>query len=469
MHYLLIENQGEAPVEGYTVLGWSSTRDSDAEGVIGQFGSGTKHAVNLCLRHGLAVWVYCGKTRLEFGTEYEEVSDGLVTKEAWHVVYRKGNNEWRRTGWVLDFGLLDWDDTDMALREFISNAIDRTIREGGFDENLLTIKTVSDKERRAKAGTTRVYVELIDTVREYFGRLGRYFLHFSDNPESAKPGILTKANRCPNDTEGAVIYREGVYVRTLEGKSLFDYNFSRDELNIDECRNSSDYHVKAAVAKRVGKADAGTLSSIMRAAQSDIKEELLETSLEHYHMFGGYCVDPNETQQETWARAWEAAAGSDAVVCDDAFSHDYVEKKGFKPRIVNGNWSKSLKKIKTVKHASDVLNDDEKQGRTILEPTLDATKAVDWAWDVFSLCDLICEREKPVIKCFKEIQKAERMTCGFVKDSIVYINVDIANDGQNKELKKTAVEEVAHYVTGATDNSRDFQSFLIDALVDVCS
>jgi len=30
---------------------------------------------------------------------------------------------------------------------------------------------------------------------------------------------------------------------------------------------------------------------------------------------------------------------------------------------------------------------------------------------------------------------------------------------------KVALEEVAHYVTGATDNSRDFQDFLLDLSV----
>ena len=32
-------------------------------------------------------------------------------------------------------------------------------------------------------------------------------------------------------------------------------------------------------------------------------------------------------------------------------------------------------------------------------------------------------------------------------------------------LVKVALEEVAHFVTGATDNSRDFQDFLLDLAV----
>ena len=102
MQYLLIQNHGEAPVQGYTVLGYSGTRGSDEEGTIGQFGSGTKHAINLCLRHNLPVWVYCGKTRLEFKLEYEVIhEEGLDSeKEVWHVTYRKDNSPtYKRCGW----------------------------------------------------------------------------------------------------------------------------------------------------------------------------------------------------------------------------------------------------------------------------------------------------------------------------------------------------------------------------------
>lgn len=459
-NYLLIENNGVAPIEGYTVLGLSTTRDDDTPGTIGQFGSGSKHAINVCLRNNLKVWVYCGKTRLEFGTEYEEVNDGLTTKEVWYVVYRKGNNDWKRTGWVLDFGVLDWCDTGMALRELISNAIDRTLREpGGFAENHLGIKTVTEKERRAKDGTTRVYVELNEDVREYFGKLGKHFLHFSDNPKTAKPGVYSKSGRCPTGGEGAAIYREGVYVRTLEGTSLYDYNFSTDELKIDECRNSSDYHVKAAIARKLGNADAATLASIFRAGMRG--EQTIETELDQDYVFGHYGSTPTETQKETWTRAWDAAAGSDTVLCDDEFSRQYVAKKGHKPRIIPNKWARSLKKI-GVKKADDILNADEKAGRTILDATPDAQAAIDWAWELFEVTELVGGKEKPPVHCFQEITKAGASNSGFYKDGECFIHIDIANDGQNKELKKTALEEVAHYITGATDNSVDFQNFFID-------
>jgi hypothetical protein len=47
----------------------------------------------------------------------------------------------------------------------------------------------------------------------------------------------------------------------------------------------------------------------------------------------------------------------------------------------------------------------------------------------------------------------------------VYLNQTIA-DECNKMTLKVALEEVAHYVTGAEDNSRDFQDFAFGFAVE---
>ena len=69
MQYLMIQNFGEAPIEGYTTLGISTTRNSNFSNVIGQFGSGNKQAINVLLRNKIPTIVFAGKTKLEFYTE----------------------------------------------------------------------------------------------------------------------------------------------------------------------------------------------------------------------------------------------------------------------------------------------------------------------------------------------------------------------------------------------------------------
>jgi major membrane immunogen (membrane-anchored lipoprotein) len=63
------------------------------------------------------------------------------------------------------------------------------------------------------------------------------------------------------------------------------------------------------------------------------------------------------------------------------------------------------------------------------------------------------------------------MLNGYYRDSVVYLNADLAPAGTgdagvlSNRLVKVALEEVAHYVTGATDNSRDFQDYLLELAV----
>lgn len=458
---LLIQNHGEAPVEGYTVLGYSSTRNCGVDGTIGQFGSGAKHAVNLCLRNGLRVWVYCGRTRLEFNLEKEVVNDGLRDDTVWHVTYRKDSSSaFKRAGWILDFGVLDWDNVGMGIREFISNAIDRTIKEEGDIQEArnagrLSVKLVEESDRRAKSGFTRIYVEVNDDVREYFANLGKRFLHFSDNPELASPGLIEKKTAGP-----AQIYRAGVWIRELDGEAIFDYNFTVDEIQIDECRNSSDYAVKAACARKLRDAQTGELAKVMEAtlnARTVVEADFDEDYMTNYGSL-------TETQQERWKNAWEAAAGPESIVCDNQFSKDYAEKKGHPAKQVPDNWMKAIRRA-GVRSALDVLSIDEQRGRTRVETTEFAQRAVDWAWELAALANLVGDREKPEVFCFQEIGKAEAATKGYQNDEGVHLHIDIANDGLNNELKKTALEEVTHWITGATDNSRDFQNFLLDTIV----
>lgn len=65
------------------------------------------------------------------------------------------------------------------------------------------------------------------------------------------------------------------------------------------------------------------------------------------------------------------------------------------------------------------------------------------------------------------------MLNGYYRDGVVFINSDLAPEGVadvgqlSNRLLKVALEELAHFVTGATDNSRDFQDYLLELAVKV--
>src|SRR5437016_2215774 len=166
--YLKIENVGVCPPEGFTVLGVSLADTSTNEVVIGQFGSGNKHAVAVLLRHDLSPVVFAGTLKLEFGTRPQTVADSQATKEFARVVVKHGGTDpitgasrssTEDLGFVLDYGKQDWQEVAVALREFVSNAIDRSIREKG-DWSGVKVEIVDEAQVRARRDHTRVFVPM---------------------------------------------------------------------------------------------------------------------------------------------------------------------------------------------------------------------------------------------------------------------------------------------------------------------
>jgi len=473
--YLLVQNPGVAPVEGYTLLGVSTTRDCGVAGTIGQFGSGAKHAINTLLRSGLRLLIYCGKTRLEFTTREDRINDGLVTKNIKRVVCKLGGTSSKTLdmGWCLDFGAIDWTDLSMALREFVANAIDRTVREkGDFIPALLSeelrVAMVEDGAVRARDGFTRVFVEVNPDVQRFYGELPRRFLHFSGNPSLVKESLLPKAERNLSGKRTAMVYKEGVFVREIqeeEEASLYDYNFHDGELRLDESRNSSEYDIKGAAARLFRKANAQQLAPVLKSLVA--QEQTYEATFDSYYLAPSY-QEPEPEQKEAWQKAWELAAGPGAVLCDANLSHtaDFVEKKGFRPKAVKAPaWISAAAKC-GVKTASAVLDGDESNGKQVLPATEAAIKAVDTVWSWLEQIKMTQGKKKPVVSCFRDIMKAGSEVMGYYRNGVVYFKEDIAT-AVNKYLLQTAFEEVAHYVTGATDMSRDFQNFLIQCIVEI--
>ena len=475
--YLLVQNPGVAPVEGYTLLGVSTTRNCGVAGTIGQFGSGAKHAINTLLRAGLKLVIYCGKTKLEFSTRKDQVSDGLVTKTIERVICKLGGTSTKSLdmGWVLDFGAIDWTDLSMALREFVANAIDRTVRErcdfipALLDEDL-RVTVVEDGAVRAKDGYTRIFIEINPDVQRFYGELPRRFLHFGTDPALVRESLLPKADRNLSGKKTAMVYKEGVFVREIQDEddaSIYDYNFHGDELRLDESRNSSEYDIKAAAARLYRKAKAQQLAPVLKSLIA--QEPTFEATLDSYHLAPSYS-SPEPEQSAEWQKAWELAAGPDAVLCDASSIHtaDFVQRKGFQPKSVKAPaWISAAAKC-GIKTASVVLDGNETNGKQVLPATDAAIDAVNMVWSWLQQINMTQGKKKPVAACFRDIMKAGSETMGYYRDGVVYFKEDIAT-AVNKYLLQTAFEEVSHYVTGATDMSRDFQNFLIQCFVELAA
>jgi hypothetical protein len=465
MAQLLIQNKGEAPVEAFTLLGASLSRSDD--GLIGQFGSGAKLAITTLLRLGRKVTVYCGLTRMEFKTKTILINDGIEEQQKQQVYVQFGGTSKRKLdlGWVLDFGAIDWKDVDMAYREFVSNAIDRTIKSGDTVADAhtncdLIVDIVDDDTQRAQAGFTRVYVEADDKCQEYVDDLRHKFLQFSAGYNPTKR-ILPKLG----DRRKAQIYYNGVFVRELGGHpdSFADYNFTGNQITIDESRNLDEYSVRAAIARLYRDASHDNVVKFLRAV--DRGEDCLETKLDSHYLKPNTWSD-SEQQKKTWQEAWETVHG-DKVACsqNDGVVGEIARRKGFQLGVVAEPSMMEVIKSFDIPTTDTVLDGAERQGRVVTAPTFEAIDAVKLVWSWVETAELLDPEKCPMpkIKGFNEITDAESECLGFVKPGgdTVYLRNDLGGD----MLLEAALEEVSHYVTGSTDCSRDFQNFLMRLLI----
>ncbi len=488
--FLMIQNPGVAPIEAYTVFGVSTTNESeknfddDSDLLIGRFGSGNKHAVNLSLRNSIQPMIFCGLMRLEFYVKSAVCDDGLSKTKYGKVHCRmsgkniegKSIKKDKDLSFALEYGIHDWTDISMAMREFVSNAIDRTIREEGrfhpaIQNGRLQVSIVEDSQVRAKDGFTRVFIPLTQEVQQFYNELGKRFLHFSE-PELIREKILPKRLRNMSGNDTPVVYRKGVFVREVRSDlpSLFDYNFG-DDLAIDECRNVDDHVVLSCAANLFKFADVESLRKVFSNAIQRNKYWEIEY-LPTYNLNIGYIWDSALRQKckENWDEAWKLAS-DDALLFEENpgtinLAADVAQFKGHRVIGLNrSNWSVSA--IGNISRTVEsVLSESEREGIEYFEPTKSAQDAVDIVWEWIGECGLTFDKQKPSVVGFNTLANAEAEKLGFYADGIVYINEMHSNGGVNSRLLQTALDELTHHCTGSTDCSRDFQSFLMKMIVN---
>jgi hypothetical protein len=493
----MIQNPGVCPTEGFTLLGASTKRDK--VGQIGKFGSGNKHGVNVCLRYGLSPVVFCGNLKLEFGTREQKVSGSSFNR----VFVKYGGKDdsgvnrssTEDLGYVLEYGATDWLSIDLALREFVSNAIDRSVEEGenrflfrqirenGFavnsdehreklaeslevyrktssDWDNVVIEVVNENQVRAKSDHTRVFIPLNEEVKDFHCNLGRWFLHFSE-PQNLNKTILSKGSRNIGSRKSAVIFRRGVRVREFESSdipSLFDYNL--ESLELDESRKVDDWRVQHYAALALASSNKKGLG---RLIQSFVDGEKVWE-----HSFSNYALEraaENPKIAANWVEAFNAIAGENAVATV-AGANQSVERKGYTRVIVPNAFNDAMRKM-GIRTPEQVLTEDDILGRTVCNATADAIYTVDYVWNVISELNLSNAKEKPLVKGFSHLMDAGSYCGGYHKNGVVFINTDLGlnstvssgKSGMNPQLVKVVIEELAHYITGAKDETRDFQDY----------
>ena len=453
MQYLKISSPGVADPMALTVMGVGTSRYSGRTDVIGQFSSGSKLAAGLLLRSNLPPVIITDLLRMNYGIK-PIVVDGRDFQQV-QVTYSGSWNGKSRTstedlGYTLEWGVADWDDTTMAPREYVANAIDAAFKQE-LDTEAIEVALVDNI--RAKKGYTQVYIPVNEDILRFYKELNIRFLHFGRRDLLGRK-LLPKIV----DDGKTRIYKKGVLVKVMDEPSVYDYNLG-DELRLDESRNAQSWDVRYAIAKALAHAEAELLSVVIkRIATADNKAALLETGLEANTLKGVYESDTKEARSEQWKKAFVMVAGEDGVAASGlAGVASHIEAKGKKPFILPTNWIDVLGHLDAPTE-DKVLSASEKAGETLSDPTPDMLRSVDDVWELLTTYEMTNGKEKPPVKGFTQIMTAGAQKRGEYRDGVVLLHEDIG--AKCPLLYKVALEEVIHHVTGAGDMSRDLQDFL---------
>jgi hypothetical protein len=219
--------------------------------------------------------------------------------------------------------------------------------------------------------------------------------------------------------------------------SLCDYNFSGSQVEIDESRNLNEYNARAAISALYQDASVDDLARVFSALSRG--EEWLETGMEGYYIQSNSWESKHDQRCQNWRDAWEQVHGENAVACqhDDMYSKA-AKRKGHTLGIVKSAWLDTVKGY-GIQTASDVLSDDEREGRSFHPPTPVITEAVDEVWEWIRAVEMD-SKAKPNVGSFWD---DEDSTClNLCRDGEVFLRQTL----EGGELLEETLEVLAKYL-----------------------
>lgn len=410
------------PVDMFT-LGVSTARGVD--GKIGQFGSGSLMSTLLWLRlHGESPVYFLNGVRVEFESRPEKTSTGDV----FHRVYQAVDGVETPLSVSLEYGEIDWTESHMSLREWISNAIDQGAE---ISECVSKVDSLDCDDSQVA-----VFVPMNADVRKYWQNIDKYFLHFRDM-QGCK--VIPKAKK-----SACRLYRKGVFVRELaEVQSRWDYNL---DLPINECRTGS----------------SDSMESLIR----DVIHGTDGIPVEYYATLFDLVTRQVECYETTWSSSylyagWRRFLTSEAVEGIKVIRKDSKRKGTGYP--VESCWYDGFIKINPALSGYDDLY-SEKQGIITLEPSPELLTLASRCWK-FLTALVATDKPMPDVLAFKTIDGDMPSYLGRYDGG--KHRVFIWQDQQAST--QTMLEEMAHAISGKSDCSRDFQEYLFRCLTETMS
>lgn len=409
--YVKIWSRSVTTIEDLFTLGVSTSRGKAEK--IGQFGSGTLMGVLTWIRsHGFPpVFLVNGK-KVTFSVKPVKKSDGEIFRQ----VLLNGNP----LSVALEYGELDWNNPEYAMREWICNAID-----AGNDVNSCIVEC--DKIEAAD-DEVAVFIPVNETTLKYTMFLDKFFLHVRG---------LQDSETIPKKEIGPMrIYRKGIFVRELKDHSLFDYNLDFD---INECRTGSSDSIE------------GTIRSHLRFGLNVDNVDVIFNAL----ITGIDCFEtkPIGSLSATWSTS---LATKKVKLC-----MPMTTAEGAIP--VHSDWYREICAIAGHLDGLRHMSVAEVNGYKAVTVSPEMRAKFNKICDLIELCELSRGKRRPQIECFTTELRNVNGMCDSDRGTIS-INTGNPNWG------RTLSHELGHWYTGQADWHSEFIDFgyvLSSKLVDL--
>lgn len=418
---IVITNQGEIPLHGIRLLGQSKKSREK----IGQFGTGLKEAIALCLRKGLKLSIYSGiKTKIEFSIQKIDDQNEVCFKLIGEGTKNFESDKWHGMGFSPSLGIKDWTSEWQILREIICNAID----EGDVGYY------VGNKMAGSKGRTTIVLSESPEMLAETV-IIKQKILQLNDQPIL---DIIKKDGLTPMR-----VYCKGIFITELKKLSLFDYNLNNLKLN--ESRNAGGHEIDIEVTLTLFKTDD---NSVIQKTLSNLNQEnCVEIENLLYYLI---------IQNEKWKSNFHSMYRDNGVLCETLEQAEKLKKRGYSPVGCQQNWI-SVGRELHIPTWKDILTAEDNIGMEITEVSYETTILFNKIWGKL-IENHLASGDRPAIKCFRQVNKTLN---GLYLKNMVYIHEDVVG---SKEEEYTIVEELAHHCSQSQDYSPEVQKWLVNAV-----
>ena len=417
--YIKIKNAEEIGVNAFCLIGACTKRDDNSK--IGFFGSGLKYALAVLLRNNISFDVYSGTKKFDFTVETEMFRD-----KPFNVIYVNG----QKTSFTTDMGP-EWK-IWQAIREIYCNAL---------DEKMPLLSQVDDIV--PVAGETAFYIqtkqieEIITNWEKYFA-IGRVAI-----VENNEYKVYRRYS------EKVTLYRRGIRCSDMNKNSLYDYNFR--DIRINESRVVAyNWETNELLAKLWSKIATPYMIKQYFKLYTSAHADCRDNSVEHSISWSYHGVF-----NDNWLNAVKG------------FLLIPFESAGFYKTQINTRKTiilpKSLIMFLKAQFQDDVESAtvDFHSNHIVVKPSEKQTFLLQECMKFFEEVQMTIPYEIQVV-----IFPDTKNLMGRIIDDKILLSTNVFDKGK-KEIVETIIEEWAHLESGKADETRGFEQYLINQLVNM--